>query len=114
MDLVNLTARRGPIDMVPAGFPCQLISRARPRRGQIDTRFPVFLDLCRIINSCHTEQNGRPMVYLLENVCIDADVDKAVLDADKLGGALDLHRRSLARWPFSEVATFLDQHASPT
>ena len=84
MDLVNLTAKRGPIDMVAAGFPCQPISREGPERGQKDTRFPVFLDLCRIINWCQTQQGGRPVIYLLENVCIDADADKAVLDADKL------------------------------
>ena len=84
MDLVNLTAKSGPIDMVAVDFPCQPISRAGPRRGQRDARFSLFLDLCRIINWCQTEQRGRSLIYLLENVCIDADADKAVLDADKL------------------------------
>jgi hypothetical protein len=84
MQLVNLTARHGPIDILAAGFPCQPLSRAGPGRGKTDNRFPVFLDLCRIINWCQQEQKGRPVVYLLENVCIDKSAPPSVQDADKL------------------------------
>ena len=68
LQLANFVARHGRVDMFGAGFPCQPFSAAGPNRGIQDARFQVFLDVVRLLKCFQDNQNGRPVLYLLENV----------------------------------------------
>lgn len=59
---LNLTDKKGKVDLLAGGVPCQAFSQAGKRKGLDDTRGNLFFEFFRFIDECE------PKVFLIENV----------------------------------------------
>lgn len=59
---LNLTDKKGKVDLLAGGVPCQAFSQAGKRKGLDDNRGNLFFDFFRFIDECE------PKVFLIENV----------------------------------------------
>lgn len=59
---LNLTDKKGRVDLLAGGVPCQAFSQAGKRKGLEDNRGNLFFEFFRFIDECE------PKCFLIENV----------------------------------------------